>query len=326
MYIGYKSDDSRIQPLKEHLKGVADRAGVFAVPFLGQAHAERTGILHDAGKYSEAGQKRMNDPEHTAKVDHATAGAKIALEQLKDPCGASAIAGHHGGMPDLGNKLSGEGDGTLYGRVQKDLSGSLDASAFWQENEIEKDNRKILPEWLQKERIPFSWQFYTRMLFSCLVDADFLDTEAFMQQDKQPENMRGQRVLIKELFACVDRHITPWLEHPKNEINAKRSEILRDCLEAAKGTPGLYSLTVPTGGGKTVSSLAFAMKHAAENGMNRVIYVIPYTSIIEQNAKVFREILGTIPAFRWMRTIIPPWRKTKAFTEKCLPRKTGTRR
>ena len=292
MYIGHKSDDSRIQPLKEHLKGVADRAGVFAVPFLGQAHAERTGILHDAGKYSEAGQKRMNDPEHTAKVDHATAGAKIALEQLKDPCGASAIAGHHGGIPDLGNKLSGEGDGTLYGRVQKDLSGSLDASAFWQENEIEKDNRKILPEWLQKERIPFSWQFYTRMLFSCLVDADFLDTEAFMQQDKQPENMRGQRVLIKELFACVDRHITPWLEHPKNEINAKRSEILRDCLEAAKGTPGLYSLTVPTGGGKTVSSLAFAMKHAAENGMNRVIYVIPYTSIIEQNAKVFREILG----------------------------------
>ena len=292
MYIGHKSDDSRIQPLKEHLEGVAGRAGVFAVPFLGQAHAERTGILHDAGKYSEAGQKRMNDPEHTAKVDHATAGAKIALEQLKDPCGASAIAGHHGGMPDLGNKLSGEGDGTLYGRVQKDLSGSLDASAFWQENEIEKDNRKILPEWLQKERIPFSWQFYTRMLFSCLVDADYLDTEAFMQQDKQPENMRGQRVLIKELFACVDRHITPWLEHPKNEINAKRSEILRDCLEAAKGTPGLYSLTVPTGGGKTVSSLAFAMKHAAENGMKRVIYVIPYTSIIEQNAKVFREILG----------------------------------
>lgn len=292
MYIGHKSDDSRIQPLKEHLEGVAGRASVFAAPFLGQAHAERTGILHDAGKYSEAGQKRMNDPEHTAKVDHATAGARIALEQLKDPCGASAIAGHHGGMPDLGNKLSGEGDGTLYGRVQKDLSGSLDASAFWQENEIEKDNRKILPEWLQKERMPFSWQFYTRMLFSCLVDADYLDTEAFMKQDKQPENLRGQQVLMKELFACVDRHITPWLEHPKNEINAKRSEILRDCLEAAKGTPGLYSLTVPTGGGKTVSSLAFAMKHAAENGMNRVIYVIPYTSIIEQNAKVFREILG----------------------------------
>ena len=292
MYIGHKSDDGRKQLLKEHLEGVAKLAKTFAAPFSGQAHAERTGTLHDAGKYSEAGQKRMNDPEHTAKVDHATAGARIALEQMKDPCGASAIAGHHGGMPDLGNKLSGEGDGTLYGRVQKDLSGKLDASAFWQENEIEKDNKKILPEWLQKERLPFSWQFYTRMLFSCLVDADFLDTEAFMKQAEQPGNLRGQRVSMKELFACVDRHIAPWLEHPKNEINAKRSEILRDCLEAAKGTPGLYSLTVPTGGGKTISSLAFAMKHAAENGMKRIIYVIPYTSIIEQNAKVFREILG----------------------------------
>ena len=292
MYIGHKSDDGREQPLKEHLEGVAKLAKEFAAPFSGQAHAERTGILHDAGKYSEAGQKRMNDPTNTAKVDHSTAGARIALKQLNDPCGASAIAGHHGGMPDKGNKLSGEGDGTLYGRVQKDLSGRLDASAFWQENEIEKDNRKILPEWLQKERLSFSWQFYTPMLFSCLVDADFLDTEAFMKQDERPESMRGQRVSAKELFACVDRHITPWLEHPKNEINAKRSEILRDCLEAAKGTPGLYSLTVPTGGGKTVSSLAFAMKHAAENGMKRVIYVIPYTSIIEQNAKVFREILG----------------------------------
>lgn len=292
MYIGHKSEDSRIQPLKEHLQGVASRAGAFAVPFFGQAHAERTGLLHDAGKYSEAGQKRMNDPEHTAKVDHSTAGAKIALEQLKDPCGAVAIAGHHGGMPDKGNKLSGEGDGTLFGRVQKDLSGRLDASAFWQENEIEKDSRKIFPEWLQKERLPFSWQFYTRMLFSCLVDADFLDTEAFMKQNEQPENLRGQRVSVEELFAYVHRHIAPWLAHPRNEINAKRSEILSNCLEAAKGKPGLYSLTVPTGGGKTVSSLAFALKHAVENGMKRIIYVIPYTSIIEQNAKVFREILG----------------------------------
>ena len=113
MYLGHKSEDSRIQPLKEHLERVANRASAFALPFSGQAHAERTSILHDAGKYSEAGQKRMNDPEHTAKVDHATAGVKIALEQLKDPCDASAIAGHYGGMLDLGNRLSGEGAGSI---------------------------------------------------------------------------------------------------------------------------------------------------------------------------------------------------------------------
>lgn len=292
MYIGHKSDDGREQSLKEHLEGVAKLAKTFATPFSGQAHAERTGTLHDAGKYSEAGQKRMNDPEHTAKVDHATAGARIALEQLKDPCGASAIAGHHGGMPDLGNKLSGEGDGTLYGRVQKDLSGRLDASAFWQENVIEKDNGKIFPEWLQKERLLFSWQFYTRMLFSCLVDADFLNTETFMKKGEKPEDLRGHYASLKDLKPRFDQYTAELKEKPENEINNKRNEILNDCLDAGTGKPGLYSLTVPTGGGKTVSSLAFAMKHAAENGMKRIIYVIPYTSIIEQNSKVFREILG----------------------------------
>ena len=173
MYIGHKSDDGHVQSLKEHLEGVAKLAEEFAVPFYGQAHAKRTGLLHDAGKYSEAGQKRMNDPQHTAKVDHSTAGARIALEQLKDAYGAVAIAGHHGGMPDKGNKFSGEDDGTLFARVRKDLSGRLDAGAFWQENEIEKDGGKVFPEWLLKERLPFSVQFYTRMLFSCLVDADY---------------------------------------------------------------------------------------------------------------------------------------------------------
>ncbi len=295
VYIGHKSDDGRIQPLKEHLEGVAKLAGAFAVPFMGQAHAERTGMLHDAGKYSEAGQKRMNDPEHTAKVDHATFGAKMNLEQLKDPCGASVIAGHHGGMPDLGNRMSGEGDGTLYGRMHKDLSGRLDASAFWQENDIEKDNRKIFPEWLQKERLPFSWQFYTRMLFSCLVDADFLDTEAFMKKGEKPEELRGHYAALKDLKPLFDQYIAELKEKSKKakkEINGKRNEILNDCLEAGEGKPGLYSLTVPTGGGKTISSLAFAMAHAKQNDMKRIIYVIPYTSIIEQNAKVFREILG----------------------------------
>lgn len=292
IYIGHKRDDGRTQPLKEHLEGVAKLAEEFAAPFSGRAHAKRTGILHDAGKYSEDGQKRMNDPEHTAKVDHSTAGTQIALEQLKDPCGASAIAGHHGGMLDLGNSMSEEGDGTLYGRVKKDLSGRMDAGAFWQENAIEKDNMKAIPEWLFKERLRFSVQFYTRMLFSCLVDADFLDTEAFMKQEENPESLRGKYVSVNELLGRVKRHIAPWLEHPKNEISQKRNEILRDCLEAGKGTPGLYSLTVPTGGGKTVSSLAFAMTHAEQNSMKRIIYVIPYTSIIEQNAKVFREILG----------------------------------
>lgn len=292
MFIGHKSADGRIQLLKEHLTGVSKIAQEFAVPFDGGRHAARTAVLHDAGKYSLAGQRRMNDPEHTAKVDHATAGAKIALEQCRDAYGASAIAGHHAGISNLGNRMSGEGSGTLYGRVKKDLSGINDAAAFWTENTVENNSRIIVPEWLLKERLLFSHLFYTRMLFSCLVDADFLDTEKFMHQNECVEELRGQYSSLDELEQYLDKALVALKDKPRNDINDKRGIILNDCINAAKGEPGLYSLTVPTGGGKTISSLAFAMKHARKNHMKRIIYVIPYTSIIEQNAKVFCSILG----------------------------------
>ena len=127
MFIGHKSTDGRLQPLQDHLRGVSDRAKAFAQPFSAEEHAARTGLLHDAGKYSEAGQRRMSDPEHVAKVDHSTAGSKIALEQFHDLFGASAIAGHHGGIPDVGRKrAAAESDGTLFGRCTKDLSGAME--------------------------------------------------------------------------------------------------------------------------------------------------------------------------------------------------------
>lgn len=287
MYIGHKSTDGRIQLLKEHITGVSEKAKRFADPFGGEEHAGRTALLHDAGKYSAAGQRRMSDPEHTAKVDHATAGAKIAWEKCRDAYGASAIIGHHGGMPDLGSKSSVDGDGTVMGRCKKELAGIYDPSDFWIENRIDEQN--LFPLWLQKDRNPFLDSFYTRMLFSCLVDADYLDTEAFMQQN---HCIRGQYDTLNALLLKLDRHIVPWLEHPQNELNAKRSEILQTCIDAAKQEPGLFTLTVPTGGGKTISSLAFALTHAVQYKKERIIYVIPYTSIIEQNAEVFREILG----------------------------------
>ena len=126
------------------------------------------------------------------------------------------------------------------------------------------------------------------MLYSCLVDADYLDTEAFMSDDS------GNRGGYDPLPALLDRlhaYTQPWFP-AKTELNQNRCDILKQCLAAAAQPRGVYSLTVPTGGGKTVSSLAFALKHAVENGLDRVIYVIPYTSIIEQNAAVFRAILG----------------------------------
>ena len=138
--------------------------------------------------------------------------------------------------------------------------------------------------------LDFSMSVFIRMLYSCLVDADFLDTEAFMSRGKKVRNS-GEPVGV--LLEKLEKHVSEWLKNQDMDtVNGRRTEILKHCLEEGRSERGLFRLTVPTGGGKTIASLAFALRHAVENQMDRVIYVIPYTSIIEQNAKVFREILG----------------------------------
>ena len=286
MYIGHKTEQNGIQALSEHLANVAALAGRFGASFGARQHARRVGMLHDAGKYSVAAQRRMADPEHTSKVDHSTAGAKIAFEVCRDGPGALAIAGHHGGMPDLGGRMTSEGGGTLLGRLRKDLSGRYDYAAFWQENTVDKGD--LTPQWLLGRVRPFAGQLYIRMLFSALVDADFLDTERFMQGEMPRGGHDDMQTLLERLGSCIQ----PWIVNPTTEINQKRCEILRDCLRRGEEPRGLYTLTVPTGGGKTISSLAFALTHAVKNNLERVIYVIPYTSIIEQNAAVFKGVLG----------------------------------
>ena len=284
MYIAHKSSDGREQPLQNHLIGVSQRAGEYAMVFDAADHAKRTGVLHDIGKYSSAGQRRMRDPEHTIKVDHSTAGA-LEARKLGDIPAMFAVAGHHGGLMDAGG-LPSDGDGTLMTRLKKPLTGELDYTA-WQ-TEISVNAASPTPAWLNP-RDAFGIQFYTRMLFSCLVDADFIDTETFMQGAQAPRGAdMDMQALLKKLLA----HVEPWLSAQGDDINGRRSEILRDCVAAGEMTPGLFTLTVPTGGGKTVSSLAFALEHAARHNLRRVIYVIPYTSIIEQSAKVFSDILG----------------------------------
>ena len=130
----------------------------------------------------------------------------------------------------------------------------------------------------------------TRMLFSCLVDADFLDTEAFMNNQPVREN---EFPSLKEIAAMFWRKLEEdGYFRPKNTLNEKRCEILHTCMRKGEGKQGLYSLTVPTGGGKTISSMAFAMKQAMKWQKERIIYVIPYLSIIEQTADVFRAFLG----------------------------------
>ena len=283
-FVTHRREDGTFQPLKEHIENVGERAAQFAAAFDAAEHGREAGLLHDVGKYSQNGQKRQRDPEHTAKVDHSSAGAQEARRR-GDPMAAFAVAGHHGGLPDFGSRGDTDG-GTLCSRLNKPLTGGDDPSAWKQE--IVLPSSIPMPSWAvncQEGRVQ---ALYTRMLFSCLVDADFLDTEAALQ-GRQP---RGGYASLEELLQKLQSHVAPWLKEPKNELCAKRSAILQSCLQGGEREEGLYTLTVPTGGGKTVSSLAFALTHAVRHGMKRVVYVIPYTSIIEQNAKVFAEILG----------------------------------
>ena len=279
MFVTHRREDGSFQPLREHLTNVAELAGAFARAIGSPEEGYRTGLLHDIGKYSSAAQARQRDPEHVAPVDHSSAGVQVAARVLKDIPAAFAIAGHHGG-------LSEESDEGFMMRFVKPLTGANDPSEW--KREISVSAQTDEPEWVKRRFESPEAAMYTRMLFSCLVDADFLDTEAALQ-GRQP---RGGYASLEELLQKLQSHVAPWLKEPKNELCAKRSDILRRCLQGGEEEKGLFTLTVPTGGGKTVSSLAFALTHAVRHGMKRVVYVIPYTSIIEQNAKVFAEILG----------------------------------
>lgn len=277
-------DGDREQSVKEHLQGTAELAERFATKFGKADWGYCCGMLHDIGKYSPEFQKKIKE-NLDIRVDHSTAGAEVCSNLGGGYWFlAYCIAGHHAGLPDLGRKGLPK---SLHDRLGKKL---CDYSAYKKEIEIPQ----IITDPIGMDRTEdpnFAVSVFIRMLYSCLVDADFLDTEHFMGNGTvQRDSGESMEILLLKL----QKYIAKWLKNRDDtKIDGRRSEILRNCLEQGKSPKGLFQLTVPTGGGKTVASLAFALQHAVENHMDRVIYVIPYTSIIEQNAQVFREILGT---------------------------------
>lgn len=277
MYYAHIREDGKKQTVEEHQRGTAERCAAFASAFEEENRGRLLGYAHDIGKCSEAFQKRLLGGP---KVDHATAGA-LECAKIREDLAACCVVGHHGGLPDYGNlKADYPGAPTCIGRMKKGLSGGIPVH-HWV-------GTLPAPGQLPVFRDRFTQSLWTRMLYSCLVDADYLDTEAFMWEGAYSRGGYDPLpVLLDRLYAYIGH----WFPGD-TELNRNRCEILKQCLEAAAQPRGVYSLTVPTGGGKTVSSLAFALKHAVENGLDRVIYVIPYTSIIEQNAAVFRWILG----------------------------------
>lgn len=284
-YVAHLQEE-REQTVKEHLEGTAKLSGEFAKKFGKEEWGYCCGYLHDIGKYSVEFQHKIRE-NGNEQIDHSTAGAKVCVEKGGlYPIMSYCIAGHHAGLPNYGSSQDGGFESTLMGRMKKTLK---DYSAYQDEIEIPKVT--TVPIAYGETKNPdFSLSVFIRMLYSCLVDADFLDTEAFM---KKGEIKRDTGESIEILLQKLEKYVSKWLLNKEiNTVNGRRTEILRNCLEAGKREKGLFRLTVPTGGGKTVASLAFALRHAVHNNMDRIIYVIPYTSIIEQNAQIFRSILG----------------------------------
>ena len=279
-YLAHLTEDGRTQTILEHLKGTASLCSAFAAAFDAEAQGQLAGMAHDIGKYSAAFQRRLHGGP---KVDHASAGAFECLK-AQQLAAAFAISGHHGGLPDGGGRGDAAGAGTFWGRINRASQGRLEDYHAWQsEFSLPHANTPAFAG------TRLEGMFFTRMLFSCLVDADYTDTGAFM--DNSPY-LPASSSSMEELWRRLETYVSGWFP-PKGALNMQRCVILEQCMSAgAQYGPGLFTLTVPTGGGKTVASLSFALAQAKARRMKRIVYVIPYTSIIEQTAQTFREILG----------------------------------
>ncbi len=283
-------------PLDDHLAAVADRASAFAGAFRAGEWGRLAGRWHDLGKYSDAFQNYLKQSvgadvhraELAGRVDHSTAGAQHA-QRVGGSWGrllAYCIAGHHAGLPDWESGRSG-----LRHRLQKQIHAFDSAPASVLNAPFPAPPDFI---WLNNlKELSFQVGFFVRMLFSCLVDADFLATEQFMDSARAARRPDTPPTLA-QLLERLEAHLAALKSTPDTNVNRWRDEVLASCRRAASSPPGLYSLNVPTGGGKTFSSLAFALRHASTHGLNRVIYAIPFTSIIEQTADNFRTALADL--------------------------------
>ncbi len=273
-----------------HLRQVALRAAAFGNKFGAAKAAALAGWLHDLGKYTQAYQAYIGK-RGPGGVDHSTAGAQEILklglkgdDRYMAELIAYAIAGHHAGLPDM----SGEA-GALSDRWKKAVE-PLDT--IWS-SELEIDTTGLFPKNFKprSDRSASQIAFLGRMIFSCLVDADFLDTEAFYAQVDGRDVDRNWPALpaeIDRMIGAFDAHMAgKRRDTPDTPLNGLRRAILTHAREKAALPRGVFTMDVPTGGGKTLASLGFALDHVKYWNMDRIIYTIPFTSIIEQTASIF---------------------------------------
>lgn len=306
-----------IQSNEEHQKGVAEMAASYAGLFGLASWGNFLGLIHDKGKERAAFQQYIrnanglptDDKDHYTNHNHAFVGGLLAKELMGSTWInflSNQIISHHTGLHDY-NELE-----TI---LQEE---SIPA-------EINKDNIKIEKSLLINELMALDvlkskeganlFHHLSRMLFSCLVDADRLDTERFM--DVQSWQQRGHSTSIATLLPKLEAHIRMLQSSSADtEVNRIRQKVQEQCRRMSQKEKGFYSLTVPTGGGKTLSSLLWAMKHAASHSMNRIIIAIPYTSIIVQTARLLKKIFGEENVLEHHSNFNPDDVKNKEMREK----------
>ncbi len=292
------NDQGKVHDLAQHLHETAELAAVFASRFDSAGFALCAGLWHDLGKNALDFQSQLlrSADAHieggsSGRVDHSSAGAIHALEVLKPGLGlplAFIIAGHHAGLldkvPNLDNRLA-----------KKDR---LQAALANPSKVVPAAPPLGPPSFLQaysgvsSDELKRRYEFWVRMLFSCLVDADFLDTERHFNE--RQFQLRGQYPRLAELKERFDRELeNTFAKSPPSIVNEVRNRVRAACRTKGRNCPqGVFTLTAPTGCGKTLAGMAFALEHADKHKLERIIVVLPFTSIIDQNAKVYRDFFG----------------------------------
>lgn len=290
----FYADGNKSQKLIMHIDGVKRNASLFSKEFGCEAWGALLGDWHDLGKFMEAFQRYMLEDEQ--RIEHAVVGGRYATDQFDDPLRKLAlqfaITCHHTGLQNseiLRRRLVNAAQlvQDAIKNVPEDLlKRKLPEWPEWLMPPNVAAEKKIIDEWKR------SLEFWIRMLHSCLVDADWLDAEKRDPDTPKRPAFPSIDVLRDELDGHIDEKVAKAKESNWTPVNAQRKDVLDACRESAMTSTGYFSLTVPTGGGKTLSGMSFALNHAVKNKMKRVIVVIPYTSIIEQNAAVYAEVLG----------------------------------
>ena len=324
-----RASDGKIQSVDAHLLGVSRRSKSFAAKIGLDMQGEILGLLHDLGKYSSSFQTYIQSAvglinpdeddfvdagELKFKIDHSSAGAQYIWNAYKHQTGeknfvaqilALCIASHHSGLIDC-ISICGEDNFSRRMNKSEEKCHLIEAERSANKKIVENANQMLADEALVERLVAITNQIaqgvqrrgtvfkfhislLVRYLFSCLIDADRLDTANFESPRQAKHRQDGKYEEWELLINRLNTKLNAF--SIENEIDRIRAEVSKHCLDKSEQSPGLFTLTVPTGGGKTLASLRFALHHAKKHEMERIYYVIPYTSIIDQNADVVRNIL-----------------------------------